>query len=134
MDANRPDWDARHAQQWKATLEKYAYPTLGDLPVQSVDDALVLAVLEPMWRDANVTATRVRGRIESVLDWAKAMKLRDGENPARWRGYLDKILPAPKKVRRVKNLPSMPFEEVPAFMKELRTQIGNISAPPPWSF
>jgi integrase len=128
MDANRPDWDERHAQQWKATLEKYVYPTLGDVPVHAVDDALVLAVLEPMWRDANVTATRVRGRIESVLDWARAMKLRDGENPARWRGYLDKILPAPKKVRKVKNLPSMPFEEVPSFMEELRSQADDIEA------
>jgi integrase len=126
MDANRPDWDAHHAQQWRATLEKYVYPTFGDLPVHAVNDALVLAVLEPMWREANVTATRVRGRIENVLDWARAMKLRDGENPARWRGYLDKILP--KNVRKVKNLPSMPFEEVPAFMKELQSQADNIEA------
>jgi integrase len=128
MDANRPDWDAHHAQQWRATLEKYVYPTFGDLPVHAVDDALVLTVLEPMWREANVTATRVRGRIESVLDWARAMKLRDGENPARWRGYLDKILPAPKKVRKVKNLPSMPFEEVPAFTNDLRLRNDDIEA------
>jgi integrase len=128
MDANRPDWDARHYQQWKTTLEKYGYPTLGNLPVQSVDDTLVLAVLQPMWRDANVTATRLRGRIETVLDWAKAMKMRDGENPARWRGYLDKILAAPKKVRKVINLPSMPFEDVPALMRDLRSREDDIEA------
>jgi integrase len=126
MDANRPHWDARHALQWQTTLERYAYPEFGDIAVGAVDDVLVLKVLEPIWASANVTATRLRGRIETVLDWAKAMKLRTGENPARWRGHLDKILPAPKRVHRVKSFASMPWEDVPAFMKDLRSQADVI--------
>jgi integrase len=128
MDANRAGRDRRHALQWQSTLETYAFPKLGDLPVQSIDTALVLAVLEPIWTDANVTATRLRGRIENVLDWAKAMKLREGDNPARWRGLLEKILPAPKKVARVKSFASMPWEDVPAFTKELRAQGDTVAA------
>jgi integrase len=128
MDTNRPHWDARHALQWQTTLERYAYPEFGEIAVRAVDDVLVLKVLEPIWASANVTATRLRGRIETVLDWAKAMKLRTGENPARWRGHLDKILPAPKKVHRVKSFASMPWEDVPAFMKDLRSQADVIPA------
>jgi integrase len=128
MDANRPHWDARHALQWQTTLERYAYPAFGEVPVGAVDDALVLKVLEPIWASANVTATRLRGRIETVLDWAKAMKLRTGENPARWRGHLDKILPPPKRVHRVKSFASMPWEDVPAFMRDLRSQADVIPA------
>jgi len=128
MDTNRPHWTANHALQWQTTLERYAYPEFGGVAVGAVDDALVLKVLEPMWASANVTATRLRGRIETVLDWAKAMKLRTGENPARWRGHLDKILPAPKKVHRVKSFASMPWEELPVFMMDLRSQADVIPA------
>jgi integrase len=128
MDTNRPHWDERHAQQWETTLERYTYPELGEIAVGAVDDALVLKVLEPIWASANVTATRVRGRIETVLDWAKAMKLRTGENPARWRGHLDKILPPPKRIHRVKSFASMPWEDVPVFMKDLRSQADVIPA------
>jgi integrase len=128
MDTNRPHWDARHALQWQTSLEKYVFPKLEKVAVAAVDDVLVLAVLEPIWAKSNVTATRVRGRIETVLDWAKAMKLRNGENPARWRGHLDKILPAPKKVHRVKSFASMPWEDVPAFMKDLRSQADVVPA------
>src|ERR1700730_390672 len=127
MDANRPHWSESHAVQWEKTLELYA-PDLGNVPVGAVDDALVLRVLEPIWAKSNVTATRVRGRIETVLDWAKAMKLRSGENPARWRGHLDKILPAPKKVQRVKSFASMPWEDVPALMLDLHLQADVIPA------
>jgi integrase len=122
MDSNRVGWSDSHVQQWTSTLEDYAYPTLGHLPVQSIDKALVLRVLEPIWTQNNVTATRLRGRIETVLDWAKAMDMREGENPARWRGHLDKILQAPTKVHRVKNFESMPYGDVPTFMTELRQQ------------
>jgi integrase len=128
MGTNRPHWSANHALQWQTTLERYAYPEFGGVAVGAVDDVLVLAVLEPIWAKSNVTATRVRGRIETVLDWAKAMKLRTGENPARWRGHLDKILPAPKKVHRVKSFASMPWEDVPAFMMDLRSQADVIPA------
>jgi integrase len=128
MDANRAGWDKRHALAWQSTLEQYAYPKFGDLPVGAVDEALVLAVLKPIWTTANVTATRLRGRIESVLDWAKAMKLREGENPARWRGHLEKILLAPKRAHRIKHFAAMPFDDVPAFMQDLRSQSYIVAA------
>jgi integrase len=126
IEANRAGWDSRHAQQWKSTLEQHAYPVLGHLSVQAIDMALVLSVVEPIWVTANVTATRVRGRIEKVLDWATTMKLRTGENPARWQGHLANTLPKPKKIHRVKSHASMPWKEVPAFMKELaaRNDVG----------
>lgn len=126
IEANEPHWDASHAQQWKGSLKKYAYPKLGQVAVADVDDTLVLAVLQPMWATSNVTATRVRGRIETVLDWAKAMKMRTGDNPARWKGHLDQMLPAPKRVHRVTNFESMPWEKVPAFMKEMRAEANVI--------
>jgi integrase len=122
MDANRAGWERRHAQQWKATLEKYVFPMLGDLPLHAIDVDLVVKVLGPVWSTAPETASRVRGRIEIVLDWAKAMKMREGENPARWRGHLDKILPAPTKIWQVKNFPAMPYGDLPAFLNDLRSQ------------
>ena len=93
----------KHANQWRSTLETYAHPILGDLPVQSIDVGLVMRVLEPIWNTKPETAGRVRGRIEVILDGAKARGYRDGENPARWRGHLDKLLPARAKVRKVKH-------------------------------
>ena len=123
--ANRSGWkNIKHAAQWEATLKAYAYPTLGALPVQAIDAALVMAVLEPIWSTKSETASRVRGRIETVLDWAKALGLRDGENPARWRGHLDMLLPKPSKVRKVENHPALPFAQLPAFMKDLREREG----------
>jgi integrase len=126
MDANRAGWDSRHAQQWQSTLEQYAYPIFGHLSVQAIDMELVLAVVQPIWVSANVTATRIRGRIEKVLDWATTMKLRTGENPARWQGHLANTLPKPKKIHRVKSHASMRWQEIPAFMQELaqRTDVG----------
>jgi integrase len=119
--ANRAGWqNAGHALQWESTLETYAFPTIGHLSVQSVDTALVLQVIQPIWVTLTETATRVRGRIELVLDWAKALNLREGENPARWRGHLDKILPAPKKVRKKRRYPALPWKQMPAFVKDLR--------------
>ena len=97
--AHEAGWrNAKHAQQWRNTLETYAYPVIGALMVRDVELAHVLAVLEPIWRDKTETATRLRGRIELVLDWATARGYRDGLNPARWRGHLDKLLPRPSKV------------------------------------
>jgi integrase len=126
MDANRAGWGIRHAQQWKSTLEQHANPVMGHLSVQAIDTGLVLAVVEPIWVSANVTARHVRGRIEKVLDWATTMKLRTGENPARWQGHLANTLPKPKKIHRVKSHASMQWQEIPAFMKELaeRTDVG----------
>ena len=92
----------------------------GDLPVAAVDTGLVLKALEPIWPTKPETAGRVRGRIEAVLDWAKAHGYREGENPARWGGHLDKLLPNRRKVRSVKSRPAVPYVELPAFMVELR--------------
>ena len=107
------------------TLKTYAYPVFSALPVASVDTALVLKVLEPIWNDKTETATRVRGRIESVLDWARVRGHRHGENPARWRGHLDHLLPKRSKVAAVRHHTALPYDDLPAFMASLRTQTGN---------
>lgn len=112
--------NAKHRQQWTNTLGTYAFPIIGELPIGEVDTSLVLKVLEPIWTAKPETASRVRGRIEAVLDWAKARGDRTGENPARWRGHLDKLLPKQSKVRRVRNHPAMPYADLPTFMGELR--------------
>jgi integrase len=114
--------DPRSHKQWVRSLTSYVYPRLGDLSIAAIDTALVLAVLEPIWKTKPETASRVRGRIESVLDWAKARGYRDGENPARWRGHLDHLLPARNKVRRVKHFAALRYAELPALMAKLRTQ------------
>jgi integrase len=125
IEAHRAGWrNAKHLGQWQATLKTYAYPVIGALPVQSIDTALVLKVLEPLWTKRPETASRLRGRIEQILDWAKARGYRDGENPARWRGHLDKLLPARSKVRRVEHHAAMAYAELPDFMGLLRAQDG----------
>jgi integrase len=124
--AHRAGWrNAEHAHQWEATLSSYVYPVLGDLPVGAIDTALVLHVLEPIWTNKTETAARVRGRIEAVLDWAKARGYRDGENPARWRGHLDKLLPARSKVASLIHHPAMPSGELPGFIRALRAEQGS---------
>ena len=125
INAHRAGWrNGKHAGQWGATLSTYAYPHIGALPVQAVDTALVLKVLEPIWTAKPETAGRVRGRLESILDFAKVRGYRDGENPARWRGHLDKLLPARSKVRRVEHHAALPYAELPAFLVNLREQEG----------
>jgi integrase len=125
IGTNKAGWrNAKHAGQWEATLEKYAYPVIGSLPVGAVGVGEVSKILEPIWSLKTETASRVRGRIETVLDWAKARGYRDGENPARWRGHMDKLLPPRTKVRRVRHHPAMPYDAVAAFMADLRQQEG----------
>jgi integrase len=114
----------KHASQWENTLAAYAEPVLGRLSIQAIDTALVLKVLQPIWKTKPETASRVRGRIEAILDWAKVQGLRQGENPARWRGHLDHLLPARAKVRRVKHHPALPYAELPDFIANLRVQEG----------
>lgn len=122
IEAHKPGWrNPKHGDQWTATLKTYAYPVFGDLPVGAVDTGLVLKVLEPIWTMKTETASRVRGRIESVLDWAKVRGYRAGENPARWRGHLDKMLPARSKVARVEHHKALPYADVPAFCGRLRS-------------
>jgi integrase len=115
----------KHRKQWSSSLEAYLYPTIGDLPVSAIDTGLVMQVLEPIWTIKPETAGRVRGRIEAVLSWAAVRGYRNGDNPARWRGHLDQLLPARRKVRRVKHHAAMPYAELPAFMVELRGQPGT---------
>ena len=125
ITAHRAGWtNAKHAQQWENSLEQHAYPVIGELLVRDVKLPQVMAVLEPIWTTTNETAVRVRGRIELVLDWATARGLREGLNPARWRGHLDKLLPKPSKVKAVEHHPSLPFTEAGAFMVELRQARG----------
>jgi integrase len=114
----------KHRQQWKNTLSTYVSPVLGKLPVSAVDTGLVLKVLEPIWARKPETASRVRGRMEAVLDWAKVRGYRDGENPARWRGHLDHLLPAKSKVRKVEHHAALPYAQVGAFVASLREQPG----------
>ncbi len=121
--AQRAGWkNAKHGEQWTSTLERYAAPVIGDLPVSAVETAHVLKILEPIWENKTETASRVRGRVEAVLDWATARGFRQGDNPARWRGHLDKLLPAKGKVRKVKHHDAMPFGDLPAFMATLRDE------------
>jgi len=135
--AKRPGWrNAKHAAQWETTLAAYAYPIIGALPVQAVDTALVLKVLQQhvdgehgpareLWQARPETASRLRGRIEAVLDWAKARGYRNGsENPGRWKGHLDHLLPARSKVRRVEHHAALPHTEVPTFLVGLRERAG----------
>ncbi len=124
--AHRAGWkNAKHADQWTNTLETYCGPVFGALPVQDVDTALVLKVLEAIWTEKPETATRLRARIENVLDWATVRGYRSGDNPARWRGHLAKLLPALKKKLRVKHHPALPYEEIGSFMESLRAQVGT---------
>lgn len=119
IESRRPGWqNAKHADQWTNTLATYA-ASLRPLPVQAIDTDLVIAALEPIWTTKTETATRVRQRIEAVLDWATARKFRHGENPARWRGHLEKLLPPPAKVQKVQHRPALPYEQMPEFMAEL---------------
>jgi integrase len=119
--AHRAGWrNVKHADQWSATVRTYCSPVFGRLPVQLVDVGLVMKAIEPIWATKPETASRVRGRIERILDWSKVRGHRDGENPARWRGHLDHLLPVRSKVRRVKHHASLPYAELPAFMVALR--------------
>jgi len=122
---NKSAWkNAKHADQWTNTLTTYASPIIGTTLVRDIQTADVVRVLSPIWQDKTETATRVRQRIEKVLDYAKVHGHRDGENPARWRGHLDMILPKASKVSKVIHHPAMPYTELPAFMALLRKQIG----------
>ena len=125
IEAHRAGWDnSKHAAQWANTLATHA-ALLTDLPVSAIDTALVVKCLDPIWATKTETATRVRQRIEAVLDWATVRKLRVGDNPARWRGHLDKLLAKPEKLKRVRHRPALPFSEIGSYMAILRGKEGN---------
>ncbi|MCO4854864.1 integrase arm-type DNA-binding domain-containing protein [Herbaspirillum sp. WGmk3] len=125
IEAKSGEWkNPKHRQQWSNTLASYAYPYLGQLLVSEVDLQHVLECLEPIWKTKNETASRLRGRIEAVLDFATVRKYRFGENPARWKGHLDTILPAPSKVQNVKHHAAMALDDVAEFFARLRQKEG----------
>jgi len=124
--AHEAGWrNEKHRQQWKASLETYAFPILGKQPVASVDTALVLKVLEPIWSVKAETAGRLQQRIARVLDWAKARGYRVGDNPARWTAHLEALLPARRTGKSAKHHPALPYAEIPAFMSDLRQHQGQ---------
>ena len=118
--ANKSWKNLKHRAQWISTLETYANPVFGGLPVGAIDSALVIKALEPIWQRIPETATRVRGRIEAVLAYATASGLRTGENPARWKGHLDAVFAKRSELAPVVHMPALPWRELPAFMAELR--------------
>ncbi|WP_199873492.1 site-specific integrase [Ideonella sp. A 288] len=117
--------NAKHGAQWSATLQAYAEPVIGPLLVSDVTTAHVIKVLEPIWTTKTETASRVRSRIELVLDFAAAHGLREGPNPARWRGNLDAALPKASKVANVQHHAAVPVSEMPKFMARLRLRAGQ---------
>jgi integrase len=125
IEANRAGWrNAKHAAQWPTTLQDYVYPVIGGVAAAAVNTGHVTTILTPIWSTKAETASRVRGRIESVLDYAKAHGWRDGENPARWRGHLENVLPAPSRVANVAHHAALPWRETAAFMVDLEMQEG----------
>ena len=127
--AHEVSWqNAKHRQQWQNTLAAYVSPKFGSVPVGEVDVGMVMKAIEPLWKTKPETAGRVRGRIEAVLDWAKARGFRDGENPARWRGHMSNLLPARRKVRAVKHHAALPYPEIGAFVADLRSRQGAAAA------
>jgi len=129
IDAHYSQWrNVKHAQQWNNTLKSYVYPVFGNIAVQRIDVALVMKVLEPLWCVKTETAKRIRGRLEAILDWARAREYRHGENPARWRGHLKNLLATPSKVKRTKHQPSLPYNQIGGFIAALRKQSGDKAA------
>jgi integrase len=125
LESRSAAWrNEKHRWQWRATLARHAYPVLGDLPVTEVDTAAVLRVLRPIWTKTPETASRLRGRIEAVMDFARASGWRAGENPARWRGNLAELLPRSDKLARVRHQPALPWQRVPVFVAALRERPG----------
>jgi integrase len=121
MAAHLASWrHPGHAKQWKQSLANYVSPVFGSLPVQAIDVALVMKIIEPMWATKSETAARVRGRIELILDWAAARGLRDADNPARWKGRLENLLPRRTKVHTVQHYAALPYDKIPGFMSDLR--------------
>ena len=121
INRKEAEWrNPKHRQQWRNTLRDYAYPVIGSLSISDINTPLLLEILDPIWRTKTETATRVRQRIEKILDGATVEGLFDKPNPARWKGHLSHLLPDPNKIRTVKHQPSMPYQDVPAFIADLR--------------
>lgn len=127
--AKEHEWkNPKHKDQWISTLRTYAEPKLGALPVEAIELRHVEAVLSPIWKDKTETASRLRSRIEAVLDWATVSGYRSGDNPARWKGNLEHVLAKPGKVKKKQNHPALPFVDMPRFMEALRQREGSARA------
>jgi integrase len=125
IEAHKAGWkQERHAKQWDQALARYAYPVMGNLPVDVIDTALVMKILEPIWQIKTETAKRLRGRIEVILDWAKVREYRTGENPARWRGHLENLLARPSKLIKVEHFAALPYAKINGFLQRLDKQAG----------
>jgi hypothetical protein len=116
--------NGKHAAQWPATLGTYASPVIGALPVDKVELGHVTEILLPIWTTKTETASRLRQRLEAVLDYATVHGLRSGPNPATWKGNLDKVLPKPSRVRKVEHHRALPIDEMPGFLADLRQRDG----------
>lgn len=125
INAHEVSWrNDKHGQQWRNTVETYANPKIGAVPVKDITLHQIMTVLEPIWTTKTETATRLRGRLESIIDWAIVKGYRVESNPARWKGLLDKLLPAPSKVAKTDHHRALPYGEMPAFMASLSKQSG----------
>jgi integrase len=119
--------NAKHTKEWLSTVERLANPFLGNLPVSDIELPHILKVLEPIWTEKTETATRLRQRLEDILAWATVSGYRKGDNPARWKGHLDAVLPAPAKIKKINHYPALPYKQIDTFMQHLR-QSEAISA------
>ena len=125
FDLHERKWrNSKHRKQFVSSLDTYAFPIIGKRAVSEIDTPLVLQVLQPIWQGLTETASRVRGRIENVLDWATVQGYRKGDNPARWRGHLSNALPARSRIAKPQHHAALPYRGIPAFMGELRTRLG----------
>lgn len=125
INSKSHEWkNAKHAQQWKNTLTTYAFPVIGHLPISDITTDLILKILEPIWVTKAETASRIRQRLETIWDYGKARNYVEGENPARLKGHLDKLLPNTAKVKRVRHFAALPYKDVGKFVKDLRSRTG----------
>ena len=126
IDDNKAAWkNAKHAAQWASSLENYAHRVIGDVVVAEISTPMILEILRPIWTEKVETANRLRGRIETILSWAKVQGYRTGDNPAEWKGHLDQILPARTKIKKTVHHAAMPYKEIPAYFKTLHGIEGS---------
>jgi integrase len=131
---HQAEWKGeKHIKLWNGSLKKYVLPLIGGLPISSIDTALVLKTLKPIWQTKTKTAVDIRSRIELILNWAKIHGYRDGENPARWKGHLENALPKPSKISKIKHLTALPYDELPGLMGKLRKERGTSAAALEWT-
>lgn len=126
IEAKSVEWkNAKHYQQWVNTLAQYASPVLGTLPISAINTELVMNVLRPIWYEKTETASRLRGRIEAIIDWAKTSGYREGDNPARWDGHLENLLPTKAKAQPVQHHAALPYQEINVFLERIKEQPGD---------